>query len=221
MPARSRWRQRRGLRRSCTLRTRQRQPPQRGMLVVGSTSQTRPVSVNSTALTTVNLIPSTVLSRVVVRMVVGAPKVGLGTPEVPLRPCAFHNHSFSPTSYQPIPGEFRHPATRSRPRGFHQTYQRAKFQRLEPAVRRRQGLGDSDRSRASALPRLYRRGARKRPAPYRHHTLGIDGALVLPYSVPLLLLQRLSSGRRDPGARCLSGRRLRAGRCPRSVLEGW
>src|SRR5690554_3153558 len=136
MPARSRWRQRRGLRRSCTLRTRQRQPPQRGMLVVGSTSQTRPVSVNSTALTTVNLIPSTVLSRVVARMVVGAPKVGLGTPEVPLRPCAFHNHSFSPTSYQPIPGEFRHPATRSRPRGFHQTYQRAIFFRVRPARQR-------------------------------------------------------------------------------------
>src|SRR5690606_21458705 len=127
MPARSRWRQRRGLRRSCTLRTRQRQPPQRGMLVVGSTSQTRPVSVNSTALTKVNVIPSTELSRVVARMVVGAPKVGLRTAEVPLRPCAFHNHSFSPTSYQPIPAEFRHPATRSRPRGFHQTYQRAEL----------------------------------------------------------------------------------------------
>jgi len=65
MPARSRWRQRRAFRWSYTFLTRRPHPPQQGISVVGSTSQTSPSCVSSKPVTRVSLIPSTVLSRVV------------------------------------------------------------------------------------------------------------------------------------------------------------
>src|SRR5450631_563272 len=109
MPARSRWRQLRAFRRSCTADTRQQHPPQRGISVVGSTSQTKPLSVNSTLVTRVNLIPSTVLSSVVARTVVRGSKVGVVTPSVPPRLCAFQHHRACPTLR-------REPAEKRRPR---------------------------------------------------------------------------------------------------------
>src|SRR5277367_233856 len=66
MPARSRCRQKR-LRRSLILRTRQEQPEQRAMLVVGATSATIPSSSTDTAFTLVCFTPRIIASRVVSR----------------------------------------------------------------------------------------------------------------------------------------------------------
>ena len=126
MPARSRCRQRRGSRRSCTWATRRQHPPHRGIVVVGSTSQTSPSSVNSTLVTRVNLIPSRVLSKVVARMVDRGSEEGVVTPEVPPRPCAFHHHRVHPgLSREPLQIPVRgDDASRRR---FHQTSRRAFF----------------------------------------------------------------------------------------------
>src|SRR5579863_2923333 len=85
MPPTSRCRQSRRLRVSYPCRTRHPHAPHRGMRVVGWTSQTTPSSSNETPTTRVDLMRSSLLSRVVARTGSRSP-VGvfgdcLGTPD--------------------------------------------------------------------------------------------------------------------------------------------
>src|SRR5277367_1215268 len=180
MPARSRCRQKRP-RRSLIFRTRQPQPEQRAISVVGATSATIPSSLTDTAVTLVCFTPRIIASRVVSRTG-EALLFGLATAGCH-RPCASYTPVEARRACPPSLGDPAGGPLRPIDRALARPTRTAKGKRARGAARsRRERSVPVRREPGGYRAATEARTASTRPCPKRarRHALRLDGARARP-----------------------------------------